>query len=573
MNGSNGSRAGGIDFHAAYAATKLGLNALPVAPHRRKDGRDPMPMLAWALLHRYYIRPETPFTLHDHLYLIDIYNCTARQVRVKKSGQSGLSELLVSLALHACDERKLDVLYLMPTHGDMRDFSQLRFEPAVQASPHLSQLLAVKGKVHGRTARQTDNVQIKVIGSNNLVLRGASVQDTKGERQKANRLKSVPADLIILDEYDEMKDDVLPLAQMRQGHSPVKQEWLASTPSYPGIGIDSEWEHTDQREWFVACPHCGKKQRLNLQQIITEEDDFERPVAWHGQSEDRAYAACVRCGKEIDHLAGGEWVSAKFGKDIVGFHVTKLFSPHTPLIEIVKRRDTLDEAKRRQAINQDMGEAYEPRGGRLPLDILRNCIRPYAHKPLMAGERAYMGVDVSPNGLHVVIRGADPERPGERRQLFCGEVSSHYDVGRLIRLYNVASCVIDAAPETTKNRELQADFRDGQVWLAYFPWTDTGSKYPEAIVWDAKNGIVNMDRTRVIDGMYARFYDQENTLPENAESIRDYFNHLRAPVRITEKDRRGNEVSVYREGSNPDHFALAETYCYAASKRDTWWIA
>ena len=191
----------------------------------------------------------------------------------------------------------------------------------------------------------------------------------------------------------------------------------------------------------------------------------------------------------------------------------------------------------------------------------------------MAGERAYMGVDVSPNGLHVVIRGADPERPGERRQLFCGEVSSHYDVGRLIRLYNVASCVIDAAPETTKNRELQADFRDGLVWLAYFPWTDTGSKDPEAIVWDAKKGIVNMDRTRVIDGMYARFYDQENTLPENAESIRDYFNHLRAPVRITEKDRRGNEVSVYREGSNPDHFALAETYCYAASKRDTWWIA
>lgn len=570
MNTQQGG--GGNDLHTAYAAARMGMMSLPSASHRRKDGRDPMPLLTWTLLHRYHIRPDMPFTLSDHLYLVDIYNCTSPQVRIKKSGQSGLSEFAVSLALHACDERKLDVLYLMPTEGDMREFSQLRFEPAVQASPHLSRLLSAKGKVHGRNARQIDNVHIKTIGTNNLVLRGATVQN-KSDKQKANRLKSVPADLVVLDEYDEMKEDVLPLAQMRQGHSPIKEEWLISTPSYPGMGIDAEWEHTDQREWFVPCPHCGKKQRLTLTHIIIEQDDFERPLAWHGMKEGRAYAACARCGKELNHLAAGEWVAGKFGKEIVGFHITKLFSPHTPLLDIVKRRDTLDEAKRRQAINQDMGDAYEPRGGRIPLEMLRACLRPYARKPLSPGERAFMGVDVSPNGLHVIIRGPDPERPGELRLLLCEEVASHYDVGRFMRLYNVASCVMDAAPETTKNRELQADFRDGQVWLAYFPWTDAGSKQPDPIVWDAQNGIVNLDRTRVIDGMYARFYDQENTLPADAEQIRGYFDHMRAPVRLTEKDGRDRQVSVYREGSNPDHFALAETYCYVASKRETWWIA
>lgn len=571
MNGDKNGK-GKVDLHGAYAAAILGVETLPVPTHRRKDGRDPKPLLAWTLMHRYHIRPDMPFTLEDHLYLIDIYNCTSPQVRIKKSGQSGLSEFAVSLALHACDERKLDVLYLMPTEGDMREFSQLRFEPAVQASPHLSRLLSSRGKVNGRNARQIDNVHIKTIGTNNLVLRGASVQN-KGDKQKANRLKSVPADLIILDEFDEMQKDVLPLAQMRQGHSPIKEDWLFSTPTYPGMGIDAEWETTDQREWFVSCPHCGKKQRLTLKHIITEEDNFERPIAWHGMDEDRAYAACSRCGKELNHLAPGEWVAGRFGRDIVGFHITKLFSPHTPLIDIVKRRDTLDEAKRRQAVNQDMGDAYEPRGGRIPLEMLRGCIRPYARGPLAAGVPTFMGVDVSPNGLHVVIRGRDPDRPGELRQLFCEEVASHYDVGRLIRLYNVASCVMDGAPETTNSRQVQADFRDGRVWLAYFPWTDTGNKDPNPIVWDAQKGIVNMDRTRVIDGMYARFYDQENTLPADAEQMRGYFDHMRAPVRMTEEDRRGNQVSVYREGSNPDHFALAETYCYAASKRDVWWIA
>lgn len=569
----NTKQGGGIDLHAAYAAARMG-ESLPAAPHRRKDGRLPMPMLAWTLLHRCYIRPETPFTLHDHLYLIDIYNCTAQHVRIKKSGQSGLSELLVSLALHACDERKLDVLYLMPTHGDMQDFSQMRFEPAVQASPHLSRLLSGPGKVYGRSARQADNVGTKIIGTNHLALRGASVQNTGGKAQKANRLKSVPADLVILDEYDEMKQDVLPLAIMRMGASPVKQEWLASTPSYPGVGIDAEWPKTDQREWFIPCPRCGKKQMITMDHIIIEEDSFGRPLKWHGQDEDRAYAACMRCGHELDHLAQGEWVARQFGKEIVGFHVTKLFSPQTPLIDIVKRRDTLDESMRQQAVNQDLGDVYEPRGGRIPMDMLRNCLRPYARGPLPPEtSQAFMGVDVSPNGLHVIIRAPDPERPGERRLLLCEEVPSHYDVGRLIRLYNVSVCVMDAAPETTKSRELQADFRDGQIWLSYFPWTDAGSTNPDPIVWDAQKGIVNLDRTRVLDGMYGRFYDQENTLPQDAEQIRDYFNHLRAPVRVTEQDRRGNRISAYREGSNPDHFALAETYCYVASKRGTWWIA
>lgn len=562
------------DLHTAYASVLKAITGNAMPTHRRRDGHDPMPLLPWTLLHRYYLRPDMPFTLEDHLYLIGVYNCTARQVRIKKSGQAGVSELLVSLGFHACDERKLDVLYVMPTFGDMRDFSQLRIEPAVQASPHLSRLMNSKpSRMHGRSTKSPDNIQLKEIGNNNMVFRGGSVKDaSKGPKaQRANRLKSVPADLIILDEFDEMDDQVLPLAQMRMGHSPIKGEWLASTPTYPGVGIDREWDKTDQREWMVPCPHCGKKQRLELKNIIIEEDDFERPIAWHGIEEGRAFVACIRCKKEMNRLAQGEWVAAKFGRDIVGFHITKLFSPHTPLLDIVKRRDTLDESQRREAANQDLGEVYEPRGGRMPLDSLRACVRKYSRGPL-PGVRAWMGVDVSPNGLHVIIRCPDPEENGARRLLYVAEVPTFYEIGRLIRMYNVASCVIDIAPETTKARELQADFLDGQVWLGQFPWTDAGSINPDPIVWDAKNGVVSMDRTRVFDGMYARFYDQENTFSADAEHFPDYFDHLRAPVRVTEKNGRGDFISAYREGSNPDHFALAEVYCYVASKRETWWI-
>lgn len=507
-------------------------------------------LLTWTRVLRQEIAPGKPFSLHDHLYLKDMYAEIAREIIYMKAGQIGISELLISYALHAMAVRGADVMYLMPTDTDVSDFSQSRFGPALEASAQISSLL----RPAGREIRGADKVTLKRIANNFLYLRGGHVKKDGQARQ----LKSVPVDILIGDEIDEMDKRAMPIARKRLGHSPLKEVRQASTPTYHGRGIHLEWEKSDQREWFVRCSHCGRRQMMTIKHVVTEWDDLERPMAWHGMKDGRAFVACEKCGKELNRVGVGEWVPAFPGRAIVGYHPTKLMAVHTSLLEVVNNFLTVDETKRKEAYNQDLGLPYTPRGGRLDDTILDALKRDYGHGPV-PGLRTYAGIDVG-KVLHIIIR-AKMDEKGERRQLWAGDVVSFDDAARILKQYKVSICVIDALPETRKARELQAGFRDGVVWLAYFSGAE---KDVDGVVWNKKEGIVNLDRTRTMDAMYAGFYDGEtNVVPAHIASVEDYYDHLKAPVRVIEK-RGGKETAVYIE-DGPDHFALAETYCLAAS--------
>lgn len=560
------------DVQLAYALGQSVLEESPKLAHRRRDGIEPMPVLLWTSLYRCFLAPDVPFTLNDHKDLRDIYQCNARQVCIKKAGQRGVSEILITRAFHACDERKLNVLYLMPTQRGVYEFSQSRIDPAMQASPYLAGLIQpVVEKTNGRRNKPVDNKAQKKIGTNWLYMKGGTVGKTdKGDEGSADQLKSFQADVLYVDERNEQNSQTVSIAKRRMNHSPIKEIWQISTPTYAGTGIDLEWEISDQREWFVDCPHCKKKQVITINSIVVEWDDFERPVAWHGMKQNTAWAACKRCGKPLDRLADGEWVAAKFGREMVGFHPTNLTAPHMSLLEIVRNGQTLDEAERREWLNQDLGENYTPRGGKLDEATLNACRRDYAMGHSEPDLVRVMGVDIGPRLKNVVVR--ELTRDGRYKLVYAGEVGTFAEVGRLLKLYDVRTSVLDALPETEQARDLQAGHRDGLIWLSYFPWSDKGSKETEPVVWDKKDGVVNCDRTRVFDGTYARFYGQENLLPANADQIPNYYLQLKAPTRVFEKDSRGNLYARYTEGSAADHFALAEVYCYVASLRESWWM-
>jgi len=500
--------------------------------------------------------PDRPFDLRRHGYLTDLYNCTAQKMIVYKAGQLGVSEYLVSYALHAADERRATVLYVMPTDVHVSDFSSARIGPAIEASDYLSSIV-VEGSATGGK-RGADRVTLKRVRNRFLYLRGAQV-DPKGN---ANQLKSIDADVLIIDEQDEMDPRAIPIAEKRLGHSLIAEWRKVSTPTYGGFGIHAEWLKSDQREWFVRCEHCGEWQPITIKNVVTEWDELERPRRWHGD-DNTAWAACQKCGKPIDRLGQGEWVATRPGVEVAGFHVTKLFSPATQLIGLVKALDTVDETERKEAFNQDLGEPYTPRGGKLTDDQLDACRRDYAHGPKFK-EACVMGVDVG-RVLHTVIRGAIQPETGERPQRWAGEVESWDRLPALMKLYNVKSTVIDALPETTKAREFQAMYPSGTVWLAYYVTQKTGSKNEDPRDWDWNKGVVHLDRTRTLDEMYAGIVGKTSTFPGHAKDIRDYYEHLKAPVRVVEDGPHGEKVALYVEGTNPDHYAHAENYCEVAT--------
>lgn len=538
----------------------LGPEALGLTPPKRvvqaQRNTRRLSLLDWTMQYRSLLIPGRRLDFRRHAYLIDIYSCAANEAIFCKAAQMGLSEYLISWEIHGCDQRDATALHVFPTDKHVSDFSAARLGPAIDASLYL-QSIVVAGTSPGGI-KGADRITLKRFRDRFLYFRGAKV-DPKG---MANQLKSIDADLLGIDEVDEMDPRAPIIAEKRLGHSAIAERRRVSTPTFPGHGIDVDWRRSDQREWHIKCQACGKLQFMTIHGAVTEWDELERPTEWHGREEGRAWIACEKCGREINRLAAGEWVALQPASDVAGFHLTKLFSPLSSLDAIIANLQQLDETKRREAFNQDLGLPYRPRGGGLTDADIEKCRREYGHGAV-ADEVVYMGVDVG-SLLHVVIRAAPDAETGERRQRLA-TITDWSGLDALVAQFRPRVVVIDALPETTKAREFQARHPQGTVYLCYYPNQAVGGKTPEAAVANFDDGVINADRTRTLDETFADFYAGLATLPENFEAVADYAAQVKAPVRVLRTTSSGFQIATYVE-AGADHYAHAENYCRIAAR-------
>ena len=125
-------------------------------------------------------------------------------------------------------------------------------------------------------------------------------------------LRSTPARYIFLDEvdaYPASADEEGDPVDARRG---ADADLLRTAQGVPGLDADDpralsrierEYEASDQRRYFVACPHCGTHQWLKFERLRWEK----------GKPRDGAPTHCEACDAPIaEHhktamLAGGEW--------------------------------------------------------------------------------------------------------------------------------------------------------------------------------------------------------------------------------------------------------------------------
>ena len=108
----------------------------------------------------------------------------------------------------------------------------------------------------------------------------------------------MPIRWLFCDEIDEYPGDVdgqgdpIALAEKRTtGPSYSRRKvFLVSTPTIKGLSrIEREFASSDQRHYFVPCPHCG-----NLDWIRWEN------IRWVDDDPKSAALACVACGALIE---------------------------------------------------------------------------------------------------------------------------------------------------------------------------------------------------------------------------------------------------------------------------------
>ena len=476
--------------------------------------------------------------------LADIARDAHPLVVVMKSAQVGLTELEVNLALHAADTGyagRGNVLFLMPNQNQMDDFARSRFDRAIQDSAYLRERLQPEPP----RRKGADSMRLKRVGDGYIYLRGADSQ---------RQIASVDADLVILDEFDQMGEGVLELAEKRIASSRAGRIVVASTPRYPEAGIDALFRESDRRRYLLPCPSCGLEQALTWAANVDQE---------------RALVVCTECREPMDVGVKGRWVAEAPGNAMIrGYHLSRLYSPWADIKAMIAASQSPTPRGQQEFRNSDLGQAFVVEGGGLTLDVLDRCREEYSLEEY-AGERCVMGVDVGIK-LHVVIRELseqareDPARP--RPLWFAGIVDAFEDLEALMERFNVAGTVIDAQPEVHKVAEF-ARRHPLQVRVAWYGRQDSGFEWVSA--QDGRPDGLRLNRLEALEHAFQRFHDRLAALPAEARQLGggsrrghgEYYRELRALQRTLEQDAQGNWRERWFDRGLPDHFAHAEVYC------------
>jgi hypothetical protein len=252
-------------------------------------------------------------------------------------------------------------------------------------------------------------------------------------------------------------------------------------------------------------------------------------------------------------------------EDKRGRHYSQLFSHFVDPKEILKEFKTTNNLG--QFYNLVIGLAYVEAENRLTEEeVLALCgdqpIRNYCSDP------CFMGIDQGKD-LHVVIGRKHNTSDGEIVHLQAYKDFEELD--RLMKLFNVNKCVIDALPETRKAREF-ANRHPGRVFLCYYSERKEGP-----YVWNEKTREVKVNRTESMDASHAQLAKARVILPRQVDVVKEFAKHCHATARKLEEEvdeagaKTGKKRYVWvRLGE--DHFRHAFNYETMARQSAPAWL-
>jgi phage terminase large subunit GpA-like protein len=267
-------------------------------------------------------------------YLIEPMECASSfslydQIVMMFATQLGKTEVLYNAIGQRIHTEPQDMMMVQPTLQDAQDHSSKRFLPTVLATPILRERVATRKSRDESTSWRSRTIR----GDFAVYFAGAN---------SASSLASKPLGFAVADEVDKWPADVdnegppLGLLEERMSNFARRKLIIASTPTIRGASeIESRYLASDQRKFFVPCPHC------NEMQVLVWGEDLRHGIKWlktagGAARPETAVYICSACAAAIEEfqktemLAAGMWRAQAPGAGrgkVAGFWLNKLYSP------------------------------------------------------------------------------------------------------------------------------------------------------------------------------------------------------------------------------------------------------
>jgi hypothetical protein len=494
----------------------------------------------WSCKYRVMGKPHPgPWSFTWHPWLKPMLDSDALDNVGMKSAQMGFTEAMLNFTFFQIDINGESVLYLMPTADSASDFSTSRFDPALEASPHLNNLF-----------NSVKNVGLKRAGTASLYVRGT---------RSKTKLKEIPARIIIFDELDEMVQANLPLAYERASGQEDPIKWKISTPTINDFGISNEFESSTKEHYFFKCPHCSRHIELTIDELHV--GDATPETSWY---------FCPSCKTIIEReekrqalFDTGKFVkSCDSAQGIRGFHINQMYSytikPEQLALSCIKAKNSLVEEQ--ELNNSKLGLSFVMKGGQVTQKEIDDCKSEFLNGEEATSTFVTVGIDVG-SMLHCAVyqwefdqNGLDPVLSAHPRLLKAIDLPNFIDAEKLIESYRPKCFVIDCNPERRMAKEL-CDKYFGLGYMCNFSNNAKNIDIKPSIDTDR---LMNIDRSSWLDVVMRRFHKQDIILPGDISS--DYEKHVKSLVKILERDANNNVVAKYLTRGNDDHYAFSSLY-------------
>ena len=371
--------------------------------------------------------------------------------------QIGKTEIINNSVGYYVSQDPSPMLVVQPTLELAKMWSSDRLSPMLRDTPILKNLVKdPRSRDSGNTLyqKQFPGGYIAIVGANS-----------------PSGLAARPIRCVFLDEVDRYpasagsEGDPIELSKARTKTFTYNRKIImVSTPTNKGTSrIESAFEESDKRYYYVPCPDCKHEQRLIWSNVNWEEDKPET-----------ASYICEECGSAWDDamryraIKNGNWVATEDFNGTAGFHINGIYSPWTPLSEAVKgflvakkMPDTL-----RVFVNTYLAETWEDQGERVDDYAVAERAEPFGDKLDSNIMILTCGVDVQDDRLEleVVGWGKDEESWSVDYRTLYGDPSTPH-------LWNDLENILKNIYETEDGRQIQ--IRSACI--------DSGGHYTQAV--------------------------------------------------------------------------------------------